>query len=59
MHATEQPNPEFRITAVCTVPDPVERQRRLAQVYGLIMNFGRQKRAAAEAESDGLTQPVA
>ena len=54
MHATEHLNTEFPITAVCTVPDPAERQRRLAQVYGLIMGFGRQKRTAAEAESDGL-----
>jgi hypothetical protein len=43
MHATEQPTTEFKITTVCIVPDPAERQRRLAQVYGLIMDFGRQK----------------
>ena len=43
---------EFRITAVCTVPDPAERQRRLAQAFGLIMEFGRQKKVLAEAETD-------
>ena len=52
MHATQQPTTEFRITAVCTVPDPAERQRRLAQAFGLIMEFGRQKRVVAETESD-------
>ena len=43
---------ELRITAVCTVPDPAERQRRLAQALGVIMEFGRQKRVVAETESD-------
>jgi hypothetical protein len=52
MHATEKPATEFRITAVCTVTDPAERQRRLAQAYGLIIEFGRQKRVLAEAERD-------
>ena len=52
MHATEQQTTEFRITAVCTVTDPAERQRRLAQAFGLIMEFGRQKRVVAETESD-------
>ncbi len=58
MHATEQPTTEFQITAVCTVTDPSERQRRLAQVYGLIMDFGRQQRAATEARSNALARPV-
>ena len=52
MHVTEQPTSEFRIMAVCSVTDPAERQRRLAQAYGLIMEFGRQKRVLAEAETD-------
>ena len=52
MLTTEQPTSEFRITAVCSVTDPLERQRRLAQAYGLIMEFGRQKRVLAEAETD-------
>jgi transposase-like protein len=52
MLTTEQPTPEFRITAVCSVIDPAERQRRLAQAYGLIMEFGRQKRILAKAETD-------
>jgi hypothetical protein len=57
MYRTEAPMAEFRITAVCTVADQSERQRRLAQVYGLIMDFGRQKRVAAEAELESLAQP--
>ena len=52
MLTTEQPTSEFRITAVCSITDPVERQRRLAQAYRLIMEFGRQKRVLAEAETD-------
>ena len=58
MYTTEHLTTELTITAVCTVTDAAERQRRLAQVYGLIMDFGRQKRIAAEAESDALAQPV-
>jgi hypothetical protein len=58
MHATQKPRTEFRITAACTVTDPVDRQLRLAQVYGLIMDFGRRRRVAAEAESDALIQPT-
>jgi hypothetical protein len=30
---------QFRITAVCTVTDPVERKRRLARVYDLIVGL--------------------
>jgi hypothetical protein len=56
MHATQQPTTEFRITAVCTVTDSAERQRRLAQVYNLIISFGCQRRAAAEAKPDALIQ---
>jgi hypothetical protein len=52
MHATEQPTLEFRITAVCTVTDPAEQQRRLAQAYGLIMEFGRHNRVLSEAKTD-------
>jgi hypothetical protein len=58
MRATKQPTTEFRITAVCTVTDPAERQRRLARVYGLIMAIGRQKRVIAETESEALAQPT-
>jgi len=56
MHATKQPTTEFRVTAVCTITDPAEQQRRLARVYGLIMALGRQKRA--EAESEALAHPI-
>jgi hypothetical protein len=58
MHATEQPILEFRIAAVCTVTDPAEQQRRLAQAYGLVMEFGRQKRVLAETKSDNLAKPA-
>ena len=58
MHAPEQPTSEFRITAVCTVTDPAEQQRRLAQAYGLIMAFGRQKRVLAETKPDNLAKPA-
>ena len=40
-----------------TINDPVERQRRLAQAYGLIMEFGRQKRAVAQIKSDVTADP--
>ena len=58
MSTTEQPTTEFQISAVCTVTDPAERRRRLGRVYGLILDFGRQKSAAAEAQSDILPQPT-
>jgi hypothetical protein len=58
MHASEQLTAEFTITAVCTVTDPAERQRRLTRAYGLIMDFGRQERAATQAESDDSAQPA-
>ena len=58
MHSAEQPTSEFRITAVCTVTDPAEQQRRLAQAYGLIMEFGRQKRVLAETKPDDLAEPA-
>jgi hypothetical protein len=57
MHPTVQPTAAFRITAVRTINDPVERQRRLAQAYGLIMEFGRQKRAVAQIKSDVTADP--
>jgi hypothetical protein len=49
MHTIDEPPEKCAITAVCTVTDPAERQRRLAQVYGLILDFGRRKRAEAKA----------
>ena len=52
MHQANQPKAKFKVAAVCTVSDPAERQRRLAQVYGLIMELSRQKRVAAQAEPD-------
>ena len=58
MHATKPPTTEFRITAVCTITNPAERQRRLARVYDLIMALGRQKRVVAETESEALAQPT-
>ncbi len=58
MDATKQPAPEFRITAVCTITDPAERQRRLAQVYHLIIAPGQQKKVVVETESETLAQPT-
>ena len=49
MHESEQQTTDFQIMAVCTVTDPAERQRRLAQVYGLSMDFGKQRRLATPA----------
>lgn len=58
MHAAEQPTSEFKITATCTVTDPTEQQRRLAHAYGLIMEFGRQKRVLAKTKPDDLAKPA-
>jgi hypothetical protein len=55
---TKQPTSEFKITAVCTVTDPAERQRRLMQVYRLIMNSGQQKSGANKTEREASAQPV-
>ena len=53
MNRTEDSSTILQITAECIITDPVERQRRLAQVYELIMDFGRQTRAAVhEAPSE-------
>jgi hypothetical protein len=57
VHAKE-PTTEFRITAVCTITDPAERQRRLMQVYRLIMNSGQQKRVAVRATPEVSGQPT-
>jgi hypothetical protein len=58
MHTTERASTQFRITAVCTVTDPAERQRRPGRVYGLILNSGHQQRAAREEASSAPTQPA-
>jgi hypothetical protein len=58
MQPSEHPPAAFKITAVCTVTDPAERQRRLARVYGLIMDFGRQKEFVTQAESSTPTHPA-
>jgi hypothetical protein len=52
------PTTEFKITAVCTITDPAERQRRLAQAYELTTEFARQKRLAANAEPTGTSQSM-
>jgi hypothetical protein len=44
MGTTEHPSTESKITAVCTITDPAERQRRLARAYELITEFAREKR---------------
>ena len=48
---------EFSITATCTVTDPAERQRRLAQVYGLLLELARRKREAGKANSGATAFP--
>jgi transposase-like protein len=58
MHTTERSSTQFRLTAVCTVTDPAERQRRLGRVYGLTPNSGHQQRAAREETSSAPTQPA-
>jgi hypothetical protein len=50
MQLSEHPETTFKITAVCTVTDPAERQRRLARVFGLILDAGRQKRMVTQAK---------
>jgi len=47
-------NPQ--ITVVCTVTDPQERQRRLSQVYGFLLDLAREKRLAERRRSDKQTQ---
>jgi hypothetical protein len=59
MGTSEQATTEFKITAACTITDPAERQRRLAQVYQLITEFAREKRLAAKAEPIGTGQSEA
>ena len=48
MSAADESTSEFTITATCTITDPGERKRRLAEAYGLILGFGRQKKVAAQ-----------
>jgi hypothetical protein len=47
-------NPQ--ITVVCTVTDPEEWQRRLSQVYGLLLDLAREKRLAERRRSDKQVQ---
>jgi hypothetical protein len=51
MQLSEHPPTTFKITAVCTITDPAERQRRLARVFGLILDEGHQKRIVTQAKS--------
>jgi hypothetical protein len=55
MKMTEHPEPTFKITAVCTVTDPAERQRRLGRVFGLILDAGRQRRMITQVKPDTPT----
>ena len=59
MNRTEDSSTVLQITAECIVTDPAERQRRLAQVYDLIMDFGRQRRAAIPDASSEEPRPQA
>jgi hypothetical protein len=61
MNRTEDSSTVLQITAECIITDPAERQRRLAQVYEIIMDFGRQRRAAmpeASSEPDQVAGPA-
>jgi hypothetical protein len=50
---------EFKITAVCTVPDPKEQQRQWGQVYRLLMRLPRHTNSgrAAREEPSEQTEP--
>jgi hypothetical protein len=54
----KQPATQFKITAVCTITDPEERQRRPMPVYRLVMNSGQQKSAAIKTESEASARPT-
>ena len=54
MNRTKDSSTVLQITAECIITDPAERQRRLSQVYELIMDFGRQRRAAIP---EALSEP--
>ena len=56
MHTTKESATGFSITAVCTVTDPVERKRRLAQAYGVIIDLARQKKIAAQDTRNALSR---
>jgi hypothetical protein len=56
MNRTDDSSTTLQITAECIITDPAERQRRMAQVYELIMDFGRQRRAAIQEASNGPDQ---
>ena len=58
MSLVEQPIQQFTVTAVCTISDPVERKRRLAQAYDLILAFGRRSSPEAKAEPPGPDGPA-
>ena len=58
MNRTEDSPATLQITAECIITDPAERRRRLAQVYELIMDFGRQRRAAIQEAASDPTQPA-
>jgi len=45
MNPREHSTAETKIMAVCTITDPDERQRRLNQVYGLLLDLARTKRS--------------
>lgn len=42
---------EISVTAACTVTDPAERQRRLADVYGLLLELARRRRKSDQDHS--------
>ena len=52
MHRTKHLETEDRLTAAHTTTDLAEQQRRLGQVYRLILSYEPRKRAAARNEID-------
>ena len=50
MHRTKHPKTEDRLTAARTATDLAEQQRRLGQVYRLILSYEPRKRAVARGE---------
>ena len=58
MDTTEQSSSEYRITADCTIFDPAERQRRLGQVYDLLMDLAPEKQAFAQNRVGKPNEPA-
>jgi hypothetical protein len=58
MNTTEQNSTEYKITEVCTILDPAERQRRLGQVYDLLMSLASEKQVPDQSAVGKLNEPA-